>query len=302
MRTSIERASVVTGGNLYRGFNRLFERIAGMELQHLEIDGARVPFWQAGTGPAVLMMHGFADSKETWLGVIPALSRRYTLIIPDLPGYGDATCSDPSQTSVEGLADVMLKLLDRLGRRRVHLIGSSMGGGVALRMAADAPQRIKTLTLLCTLGPMVELSKMGKMLGEGRNILLPESRREWDEMMDTIFVRRPPPLRLGQVCAFMAAKHVAARSRFTAQFDAMMGVAADYGLEHDWSCLETPTLLVHGESDKIIHCATSVSLAEALPNAELMLLENVGHAPHWEAFGRWRGAWERLVSQSSREG
>ena len=97
----------------------------------------------------------------------------------------------------------------------------------------------------------------------------------------------------------MASKHVAARAQFTQQFDAMMGGRGDYGLSRDWSQVKTPTLLVHGDADRIIDCATSVTLAEALPNAELMLLEGVGHAPHWEAFGRWRRSWQRLMAEAA---
>ncbi|MEL6180049.1 MAG: alpha/beta hydrolase [Myxococcota bacterium] len=290
------RLEVSAGRRTYHTTYALFRKVAGLEQHHIAVESTTIPYWQGGLGAPVLMLHGFADCKETWMPIATSIARHHTLIAPDLPGYGDAGAIAPDQATLPALARTMLTFLDRLGRQQVHLLGSSMGGGVALMMACLAPNRVRSLTLLGSMGPEVVISELKRrIVEEEENFLLPTSQAEWEEMMDLIFFRRP--LMPRQIRLYMAKRHIEARDIYDRQFDAMIE-PDNYGLPLSLRGLGVPTLVVHGTQDNLVHAETGRKIAAELDNAELMMLPNVGHAPHWEAPGAWMPAWRRITSRT----
>lgn len=113
------------------------------------------PVVDVGTGPPVLLLHGFPDSRFLWRYQVPALSEAgYRVIAPDLRGFGDA----PRPTQLHAyrrpflVADV-LSLLDRLGLDRVHLIGHDWGASLSWRLAGSYPDRVNRLVALSVGAP-----------------------------------------------------------------------------------------------------------------------------------------------------
>jgi pimeloyl-ACP methyl ester carboxylesterase len=101
--------------------------------------------------PAVLLLHGSPGSRHDFDGLFDPLSRDRCVIAPDLPGFGQTTRSIPDY-SVHAHAAYVEALLDALGEREVHVVGFSMGSGVAIALAARAPARVRSLTLLSGVG------------------------------------------------------------------------------------------------------------------------------------------------------
>lgn len=101
--------------------------------------------------PAILLLHGSPGSKYDFHSLAPALAKKYRVITLDLPGFGHST-ADVSDYSIRAHADYALQLMDALGVERAHLVGFSMGGGVALNLIDRAPDRALSLTLLSSIG------------------------------------------------------------------------------------------------------------------------------------------------------
>ncbi|HQF03699.1 MAG TPA: alpha/beta fold hydrolase, partial [Phycicoccus sp.] len=103
-----------------------------------------------GSGPTLVLLHGGgpgASGVANWTRNIPALAEHFTLVIPDLPGYGRST-KDLDQSDPFGdLAAAVRGLLDELDIERAHLVGNSYGGGAALRLALDRPDRVDRMVL-----------------------------------------------------------------------------------------------------------------------------------------------------------
>lgn len=111
------------------------------------IDGGRVRYRDSGgAGPAVLMTHGIGESLEFWHRQMETLGESLRLIAWDLPGHG-LSDERADAMDLEGQAAVAWKLLDQLGVERVHLVGNSLGAAMSLRMAAAAPDRVRSLLL-----------------------------------------------------------------------------------------------------------------------------------------------------------
>src|SRR5436853_523541 len=107
--------------------------------------------------PTVLLIHGSPGQKNNFNALAPQLARTCRVIVPDLPGFGSSTRDIPDY-SIRAHADYVLQLMDALNVQRAHVVGFSMGGGVALHLADSAPDRIASLTMLSAIGaPEMEL-------------------------------------------------------------------------------------------------------------------------------------------------
>lgn len=99
----------------------------------------------------IVLLHGSPGSKEDFRALVPQLARRYRVIVPDLPGFGHSSHAIPDY-SIRAHADYVLQLLDQLQIKRVHVVGFSMGGGVALNLIDRAPERVASLVMLSSIG------------------------------------------------------------------------------------------------------------------------------------------------------
>jgi haloacetate dehalogenase len=105
-----------------------------------------------GSGPPLLLLHGYAQTNVMWHRVIPALAEHFTVFVPDLPGYGWSVApkasDDHEPYSKRGMAAVMVELMEELGLVRFGLAGHDRGGRVAYRLALDHPGRVERLATL----------------------------------------------------------------------------------------------------------------------------------------------------------
>ena len=110
-------------------------------------------FGQAsGSGPPLLLLHGFPQTRLMWRSVLPFLEEEFTVVCPDLRGYGDSGCAvsslDHLPYSKRAMALDMVTVMERLGFRRFSVAGHDRGGRVAYRMALDHAQHVEKLAVL----------------------------------------------------------------------------------------------------------------------------------------------------------
>src|SRR3954454_23486919 len=105
-----------------------------------------------GKAPPLLLLHGYPQTHVMWRRVAPALAKRFTLIIPDLPGYGASAVPpskpDHSPYTKRAMAAVMVEVMETLGHKRFRLAGHDRGGRVAYRLALDHGERLEKLATL----------------------------------------------------------------------------------------------------------------------------------------------------------
>jgi haloacetate dehalogenase len=124
----------------------------GFERRQIDVSGARINLVHGGTGPAVLLLHGYPQTHCIWHRVAPQLAQKYTVVATDLRGYGDSSkpagLPDHSNYSKRAMALDQAEVMQALGHREFHLVGHDRGGRVAHRLALDHSQRVKTLAVL----------------------------------------------------------------------------------------------------------------------------------------------------------
>jgi haloacetate dehalogenase len=126
--------------------------MAALEEAMVDTDGAAISVRFGGTGPAVLLLHGFPETKLMWRDIAPRLAERFFVVAADLRGYGDS--STPPSTrdhlpySKSAMAADMVEVMARLGHDRFAVAGHDRGGRVAYRAALDHPRAISKLAVL----------------------------------------------------------------------------------------------------------------------------------------------------------
>ncbi|MFI8813313.1 MULTISPECIES: alpha/beta fold hydrolase [unclassified Streptomyces] len=255
--------------------------------EFVEVGGLPVRYAATGTGPPVILLHGLGRSLEDWEPLRAALSG-YRLIAIDLAGFGQ---SQPlPDCRLASLARHVEGTLDMLGvPSGAHVVGNSLGGAVAMRLATGAPTRVASLALLNSAGFGREVTWTLRVLGLPllwRLLLRPHAdsalMSERSLFHDPAFAT---PERVALALA-LSRREGAART-FRRQSHAL---GSWRGVRRDWreelltevSALDIPTLVVWGTHDRILPATHLMNAATALPLARTHLLSRTGHMPQIE--------------------
>ncbi|MCP3801589.1 alpha/beta hydrolase [Allokutzneria sp. A3M-2-11 16] len=124
----------------------------GFALEQIDVGEVRLSVRRGGSGPPILLLHGHPRTHTTWHRVAPLLARRYSVVCPDMRGYGQSskpqTEPDHSQQSKRAVANDCVKLMEALGHKQFAVVGHDRGGYVAHRLAVDHPDRVTALVAL----------------------------------------------------------------------------------------------------------------------------------------------------------
>lgn len=124
---------------------------AAIEEHSIDVGGLPTRYFAAGAGPPLVLLHGDGESAFDWSWTLPALARTHRVYAPDLPGSG-GTAKPAADYSPAFLGRFAASCLDAAGVGRAAVVGSSLGGLVALRVALSEPSRVSTLVLVASSG------------------------------------------------------------------------------------------------------------------------------------------------------
>ncbi len=119
-------------------------------LQKQDAGAARLAYRRFGSGPPLLLVHGFPLSGFTWRKVLPALAEHFTCVVPDLPGMGDSEWTDATDFSFPGQGRTLKAFVDGLGLDRFSVLAQDTGGTFARYLALEDPRRVDKLVLINT--------------------------------------------------------------------------------------------------------------------------------------------------------
>lgn len=248
----------------------------------VELQGLRLhvrdsqPNAPAGT-PTLLMLHGFASSLHTWQAWAEALSPHWRVLRIDLPGAGLTGADATGDYSDTRALQLITALLDERGVAQATVIGHSMGGRLAWRLAAEHPQRVHKLVLIAPIGlepgPLPEVPAGAQLL---RHVL---PRAVLQQGLESAY---GDPTRLAadtvtryhdMLLAPQVRDAMLQRVRQPAPQDAALLLPR----------ITAPTLLLWGELDRLLPPARAQDFQRLLPQARVVELPGLGHVPHEEA-------------------
>ena len=132
----------------------------------LDAGDARLSYFVAGDGPPVTLLHGFTQSGRSWREIIAHMPEGWSWIVPDLRGHGDTQLKPGATCSMDSCTDDLVRIWDELGVARSHLVGYSMGGRLALHVAARRPDRVLSLLTIGAHAGLEEDAREGRRLGD----------------------------------------------------------------------------------------------------------------------------------------
>lgn len=230
-----------------------------MEARWYNVRHTRVRALVAGQGPHVLFLHGTGGNGKTWYHQIRRLAESCTTIAVDLPGYGESELPGWLQ-SVDDYVPFLLEWMDQAGWGPCVVVGNSMGGRLALRLALDHPERVSGLVLV---------NSAGLVLPE-HPIASPATMTP-REFVEAIFFRPSP-----------AVRPPAGTPPWQATMDRLNAGPRQEDIGARLGELRVPTLIVWGEHDRLIPRAHAEAFHAGIAGAELVWVPRAGHVPMLE--------------------
>jgi pimeloyl-ACP methyl ester carboxylesterase len=260
-----------------------------LEPHEVTLHGHRVSYRTAGRGPVLLLLHGIANSSQTWEPVASRLQRHFTLVAPDLLGHG-ASATPRGDYSLGAHATGVRDILTALGYDHVTVVGHSLGGGIAMQFAYQFPERCERLVLVSSggLGREVHLLLRAAAL-PGADWVLPllsSSRlhgigRTVGALLRHSRLSSPGDDREVLARGFASLDNAGSRRAFLHTLRAVVEPGGQrVSAANRLRLAVMPTLIVWGERDSIIPVSHGTAAHEAIPGSRLVVLPDAGHMPH----------------------
>jgi pimeloyl-ACP methyl ester carboxylesterase len=264
------------------------QKLEQPQLRRLTLHGHRIAYRQAGSGPALVLIHGITSSSATWERVMAQLARHFTVIAPDLVGHGESD-KPRGDYSLGAHASTIRDLMLVLGHERASIVGHSLGGGIAMQFAYQFPERCERLALIDSggLGRDVNVLLRAATL-PGAEFVLPllaatrllDAGRLAGRLLGGLGLRARTDIE--EIARGHATLSDAeARAAFV---HTLRSVVEPGGQRVDASnrlylSAHIPFLLVWGEHDSVIPVAHARSAHEQIATSRLEVFERSGHFP-----------------------
>lgn len=255
----------------------------GVEHVHeREIAGIRTVYFERGSGPALVLLHGMFGDCGDWETVLEPLAETYRVIAPDLPGFGASAKPDVSYDA-EFFLDWLDALFESLHVRKAVLVGNSFGGEIAILFALAHPEKVARLILVSSGGLRFYTENERNLIVEKFSVpnlkALTPAAHEF--LFQTVFSQKGTAWRRylekqnakllrPDFAQYATALHRCMRLAFSLYFDQKL------------TRLRMPVLLIWGDGDVVFPIALAQRALKRIRNGELVLLEGGGHAPQLE--------------------
>ena len=256
------------------------------ETRRVGVGGLGIAVHRAGRGPTALLLHGFTGSGAGFRRIAERLAERFHLVAPDLVGHGGTESPrDPEAYTMEACVAQLAALIDTLDIGRVHLFGYSMGGRVALCLAARHPEKLRSLALLGASAGLVDADERAARRASDEALA---DRIERDGMEAFVEAWEGIPLFATQAKRLDDAEWAAQRrGRLANSAHGLagslrgMGTGAQPPLHAALRDLRMPVWVAAGADDPKFR-AIAEQLSAAMPNADCATVPDAGHAAHLE--------------------
>ncbi len=255
-------------------------RLAGLKEAHIALKGQNVPYLVGGQGAPLVLVHGFTANKDTFAAVSRFLTPHFTVYIPDLPGFGNASRDPGGDYSIEAQVEYVHDFMQSLGLRSVHLGGNSMGGGIAALLTATYPQDVASLWLLDAAATQeaAQSELMQRFLDTGEFPLLNTVAQQYARRWPYLYAKPPfIPYACTRTLGVTQANDYALHRKI------LGAIQASRPIEQRFSNVQVPALIVTGAQDRIVPPASVYTLAKVFVKSQISIMQGVGHIPMIES-------------------
>lgn len=250
------------------------------------VDGKKVHYLEAGSGPPIILIHGFMYNTVMWKKNIDALAKKFKVYAIDLWGWGYSERLKENEYSFERYGRQVVGFMDALNIRKATFAGQSMGGGISVYVAAYHPDRVDRLILVApavipypmtTIGQIYQLPFVGEfmnaipgdvlMKNNIKSIWFHDEKKVTDQYLKEV---------IQPLCI---------KGSYAGMMYIIRNVLKDPLVEKEANLLagmDKPILIVHGKEDKGVPLDRSKRLNDLWKGSKLVIFDNAGHSPHEE--------------------
>jgi pimeloyl-ACP methyl ester carboxylesterase len=245
-------------------------RLLGVDSRHVQAGPYRLHYLEHGAGPPLVLVHGLgSNATMEWGRLVAPLGRRFHVYAPDLPGFGRSDRPRDADYSIPMQVGALRSFLDAVGVKRTRLVGISMGGWIAARLAGEDPDRVERLVLVDAAGMRPDGPPIPA------EVLFPRDEEGVRRLVSAVRLKAPSPP------GFVARDILKRRREEEWIVRRALESMRDGG---DWlngtlGRAGMPVLVVWGRQDALIPLAYAEPLRREFPNARLEVLDGCGHVP-----------------------
>lgn len=251
-----------------------YERASGVTPKSAVVDGYTIPYYEGGSGETLVMIHGFGDSKISFVQCAKWLVPKYHVILPEVPGFGDTAHDEKLKYDTRSQAERFHKFFHQIGLKKFHIAGNSMGGHITASYALLYPEDVLSVILIDASGMKISEEEPYKDAEKSAG-----TPAEFDAYMDQLFVNKPPiPDSFKRYFIKQAQKNLAWQNRVRAD----IRTGPDIYLNDRIGTIKAPTLVLWGDKDQLIELAVGEAFHAAIPGSQFVVFEDCGHSPQYE--------------------
>lgn len=242
------------------------------DLRSGTLDGLELRYTDTGAGEPVLLVHGLGSDHTIWAVLAPLLPGSWRVVIPDLRGHG-LSAKPEGPYSVELFAGDLWGLLQSLRIDRAHVIGHSLGGAVALRLALDHPGAVRSLTVI---SGFCGVDDRLRDLFQG--LLVTAQAGGYGAFFDrALELANTPEFVAANAVMLAAAKEVMVRNASLSALVATLHACMKVDLTAQLPRVSVPTLVLAGAQDVFTGVSAAQAIADAVPGARTAVIAGAGH-------------------------
>lgn len=257
---------------------------AHVEKHSLQVGDVRWSYYEGGSGPTIVLLHGFDADKSVWLPVAGELTAHFHLLIPDLPGWGESSpIGTDAAVTIEAQAARLHAFLQALHAQRFMLVGHSMGGAIAAVYAAEYSEQVGSLVLMDSFGLQMKENAFARESLAGHDVFAVDNRAELARSLALVF--KQPPTIPGRLADVMIQRNQQRRAFIERSFDALRQPAEYLSVQHRLDQLQLPVLGVWCKDDRVMDISALDSLRNGLahaPDISTTVLTGCNHMPELE--------------------
>jgi len=243
--------------------------MSNIHSKKIEVGELDIHYFTGGNGEPLVVLHGGSNGARAWMKNMEELSGRYTIYVPDLPGFGHSQPIDGDYYIPE-LVEFVDKFSHNLGLKSFHLMGHSLGGGIALSYALKFPYKVTKLVLVSSLCLGKEIALWVRFLsncvvcrGMGRVTMAILRGVKW--VADKLFATVEFVVPLSKFSLSLGGKVTTIKEQTVV-------------LIHRLSEIMVPTLVVWGAKDLILPVKQAYAAAQLIPDCQVEVFEDCGHS------------------------
>ena len=254
--------------------------------KNVEVFGQKIHYLEAGSGPAVILLHGLGGDSGNWAYTTPALAARFHVYVPDQIGFG---ASDKPLISyrVGTLVDFLNGFCSKLGIAKATLVGNSLGGWTALDFTLAHPDKVDKLVLVDSAGYSLEHAGP-RPPREALAVLNPATVAQAKLVMSTILANKS--IVTDPLAERFFTDHLRKGDGYTIDRFIDSILRGEDVVDGKLAAIKAPTLIVWGAQDGLVPLAAGKSLAQDIAGSELVTLEGCGHVPQIECAMKFNAA------------